>query len=51
MYYISSSSGSRKLGRLDEWPLDSAEIEDLPVKRFELISFKHDDDNKILTSD
>jgi hypothetical protein len=44
----SSSSGSRKLGRFDEWPLDTTEIEDLI--RFELVPSEHDD-NKIVTSD
>jgi hypothetical protein len=46
----SSSSGSRKLGRFEEWPLDSMEIEDL--MKFELVPSKHDrdaDDNKIVT--
>jgi hypothetical protein len=39
---LSFSSGSRKLGRFDELPLDATEIEDL--KKSELVLPKHDDD-------
>lgn len=49
MYHMSSSSGSRKLGRFDELLLDATEVEDLIL--FELVPPKYDNDTKIVTSD